>query len=184
VAIILAVTLAVGGLNAAEPLLLKAVIDELLGGRQANALIALIGGLLAIYLTRDFGTGVANWLTWRTRLRVQHRLLDETVGRLHALSVAYHRNQAVGSLLTRLDRGIQGLVAAFSDIAFSVVPALVFLGLSAILMLRLDWRLSLLVFVFVPLPPSWASTPPASRRAGIGGSSIAGRASTAASTRS
>jgi ATP-binding cassette, subfamily B, bacterial len=153
VAVILSVTLVVGGLTASEPLLLKAVIDELLGGRQANALFVLVGGLLAVYLIRDFGTGLANWLTWRTRLRVQHRLLDETVGRLHALSVAYHRNQSVGSLLTRLDRGIQGLVAAFSDIAFSVVPALVFLGVSAVLMLRLDWRLSLLVFVFVPLPP-------------------------------
>src|SRR6185295_3436366 len=54
--------------------------------------------------------------------------------------------------ITRLDRAIGGLVAAFSELAFNVVPALVFLGISAVMMARLEWRLLLVVAVLVPLP--------------------------------
>jgi ATP-binding cassette subfamily B protein len=152
IALIVSFTVAVGALGALEPLLLKAVVDELLGGRRVRALVAFVGGLLALYVIKEITAALASRLTWRTRLRVQHRILDETVGRLHTLSVAYHRSQPVGSLLTRLDRGVQGLVAAFAELAFGALPALVFLLLAAVLMLRLDWRMSLLVLATLPLP--------------------------------
>jgi ATP-binding cassette subfamily B protein len=145
-------TVVVGALGALEPLLLKAVIDELLAGRRLAALAAFVGTLLGLYLIKELTAALASRLTWRTRLRVQHRILDETVGRLHTLSIAYHRSQPVGSLLTRLDRGVQGVVAAFAELAFGALPALVFLLLAAALMLRLEWRLSLLVIVTLPLP--------------------------------
>jgi ATP-binding cassette subfamily B protein len=152
IALIAALTLAAGGLAAMEPLLLKRVVDELLGSRRTPVLLAALAGLVALFLVRDGAAALGNWLVWRTRLRVHHRLLDEAAGRLHALSVAYHRSQSVGGLLTKLDRGIQGVVAAFSDLAFSALPAAVFLGVSAVLMVHMEWRLAALVFAFVPLP--------------------------------
>jgi ATP-binding cassette subfamily B protein len=145
-------TIGAGALSAIEPLVLKSLVDELLAGRRMAAVGTALGALLGLYLLRDAGAALSNWLTWRTRLRVQQRILDETVGRLHTLSVAYHRAQSVGSLLTRLDRGIQGMVQAFSDLAFSALPAVVFLAIAAALMLHLEWRLALLVFLFVPVP--------------------------------
>jgi ATP-binding cassette subfamily B protein len=152
VTLIVLCTLTAGSMAAAEPLLLKKVVDELLAGHRRSALVAFLVALLALSLMRETIAALANWLTWRTRLRLQHRILDETVGRLHGLSVAYHRTQPVGSLLTRLDRGVQGLVAAFAELAFGALPAVVFLVMSAILMFRLDWRLSLLVVAILPLP--------------------------------
>jgi ATP-binding cassette subfamily B protein len=145
-------TLLVGAVAAAEPLLLKAVIDELLGKRRVRALVICVGVLLGLALIKDALSALSNWMSWRTRLDLQHRILDETVGRLHALSVAYHRTQPVGSLLTRLDRGVQGLVAVFSELTFAALPALVFLVMSVVLMFRLEWRMSLLVMLTVPLP--------------------------------
>jgi ATP-binding cassette subfamily B protein len=152
VALIVGVTIAVGAMGAIEPLLFKSIVDELLARRPGTALAIAVAALLALSVAREATSSFANWLTWRTRLRVQHRLLDATVDRLHTLSMAYHRAHAVGSLLTRLDRGVQGVVAAFSEIAFGVLPAIVFLLVSAALMVRLDWRLSLVVFACVPLP--------------------------------
>jgi ATP-binding cassette subfamily B protein len=152
ISLILLFTLVAGALAAAEPLLIKRVIDELLGGRRREALVTFIAVLLSLYLMKESLTALSNWLSWRTRLRLQHRILDVTVGRLHGLSVAYHRTQPVGSLLTRLDRGVQGLVTAFAELTFAALPALVFLVMSAVLMFRLDWRLSLVVLALLPLP--------------------------------
>src|SRR5690606_41734873 len=54
--------------------------------------------------------------------------------------------------MTRLGRGISGFVRALSEIAFNVLPALVYLGMAVVVMLRLEWRLSLVVLAFTPLP--------------------------------
>jgi len=54
--------------------------------------------------------------------------------------------------MTRLDRNIQGFVTALNEIAFNVVPSLVFLAVAAGILFRLDARLAVTVLAFAPLP--------------------------------
>ncbi|HEX7050765.1 MAG TPA: ABC transporter ATP-binding protein [Longimicrobiales bacterium] len=161
VVVILALTLAVAAVNAVEPLILKYLFDRLGGADAMRALALGVGGLVALAAAREAATGVSNWLTWRVRIGVQYELQSETVGRLHSLPLAYHRNESVGGVMTKLDRGINGLVAALAEIAFNVLPAVAYLALSLVLMLRLDWRLTLVVAAFAPLPAligAWAAS--------------------------
>ena len=141
-----------GALGAAEPLLLGRIVDDLLAHHGARTIVVGILVLAALHGLREGLGAVGNWLTWRIRLRVQQELLDAAVGRLHELSVAYHRRHPVGRLLTKLDRGIQGFVGAFSEVAFNLIPALVFFALAFVLMLRLEWRLCLALTALLPLP--------------------------------
>ncbi|HLU25268.1 MAG TPA: ABC transporter ATP-binding protein [Longimicrobiales bacterium] len=152
VVVILALTLVVAAVNAVEPLLMKYLFDELAAGAGARALALGVGGLLAVGVAREVIGGVSNWLTWRVRLGYQYGLLEATVGRLHTLPLAYHRGDRVGAIMTRLARGISGFVGALTEIGFNVVPTLVYLGISLVFMLRLDWRLTLVVLLFTPLP--------------------------------
>ncbi|HEX7117289.1 MAG TPA: ABC transporter ATP-binding protein [Longimicrobiales bacterium] len=158
--VILGLTLAVSALNAVEPVVMKYLFDRLGAGDARSALVGGIGALLALGVGRELVGGVSNWLTWRVRIGVQYELLSATVGRLHTLPLTYHRGESVGGIMTRLDRGIAGFVAAMSEIAFSVLPALVYLAISLVIMMRLDWRLSLLVLAFAPMPAligAWAA---------------------------
>jgi ATP-binding cassette subfamily B protein len=150
---VLALSVGAGSLGAVEPLLLKRVVDALIARAGLETVAAAIGGLGVLLLVREAAQALANWLSWRARLRVQHAILDATVGKLHHLSVAYHRQQPVGMMLTKLDRGIQGFVGAFSDLAFNLVPSLVFLGLALVLMFRLEWRLAVVLTALAPVPP-------------------------------
>jgi ATP-binding cassette subfamily B protein len=152
IAAVLLLTITAGVLGAIEPLLLKRVVDALLARAELSAIGAGILLLAILYLAREGMTALGNMLSWRTRLGIQHTLLDATVGRLHDLSVAYHRSQPVGVLMTKLDRGIQGFMAAFAEVAFNLIPALVFFLLAFTLMFRLDWRLCLLLTGLLPLP--------------------------------
>jgi ATP-binding cassette subfamily B protein len=54
--------------------------------------------------------------------------------------------------MTRINQAIAGWVAAFGDTTFNLIPTLLYLTLSIAAMVRLDWRLALLVIVFAPLP--------------------------------
>src|SRR5690606_6852248 len=152
VVVILALTLVVAAVNAVEPLLMKYLFDELAAGAGARALALGVGVLLAVGVAREVIGGVSHWLTWRVRLCYQYGLLEATVGRLHTLPLAYHRGDRVGAIMTRLARGISGFVGALTEIGFNVVPTLVYLGISLVFMLRLDWRLTLVVLLFTPLP--------------------------------
>jgi ATP-binding cassette subfamily B protein len=152
IALVLTLTIGAGALGAVEPLLLKRVVDALDardGLRVVGLALALLVGL---HLLREALAALGNWMTWRTRLAVQHALLDATVGRLHDLSIAYHRSQPVGMLLTKLDRGVQGFMAAFAELAFNLVPGLCFFVFAGVLMYRLDWRLCLVLVALVPVP--------------------------------
>jgi len=160
IGIILALTLAMAGVNAVEPLLMKYLFDQLGGEAGMKALTLGVLGLLGLGVGRELVSGFSNWLTWRVRIGVHYELLSATVGRLHSLPVSFHRGESVGGLMTRLDRGIAGFVDALSTIAFSILPSVVYLAISLVVMFRLDWRLSLLVVLFAPLPAligAWAA---------------------------
>ncbi len=153
---IVAMTLLMGSLGALEPLLLKGLFDALTAGEGTEAALHGLGaglvGLAALTLVREALTGASNWLTWRTRIAVHYDLLDATVSRIHTLPLSYHKGESSGGTLTRLERGIQGFVTALTEISFNVLPAIVYLLTALVVMVGLDWRLSLLVLVFVPLP--------------------------------
>lgn len=150
---IVALALTMAALSALEPLLLKHIFDSLGAAASApRAVMTGVVGLLAVLLTREAFGALANWLTWKTRISVHYSLTSATVNRLHSLPVSFHRSEGVGALMTRLDRGIQGIVNAISEISFNVLPAIVYLGIAIGVMVKLDWRLALVVLAFAPLP--------------------------------
>jgi ATP-binding cassette subfamily B protein len=137
---------------AIEPLLVKRIIDSLTVGGKLDALVTGLAGLSLLVVLREILSSVTNLMTWRTRLAIHYDLLDATVERLHSLPLGYHRDQGVGATMTRLDRGIQGFLTAITEVAFQVLPAIVYLLVAVSIMLKLDWRLALLVLAFAPLP--------------------------------
>lgn len=152
VLLIVFLTLIVVAAGVAEPLIMKFIIDRLTGDLDASRLINGILLLLAIAVFREIVAAFSNWLTWRTRIRIHHNLLRITVGRLHILPVDFHRSQGSGAIMTKLERGIQGYVKAVSEIAFNVFPAIAYLSMALVVMLRLDLRMTLLIVIFTPLP--------------------------------
>jgi ATP-binding cassette subfamily B protein len=151
IAIIVSLSLIMAVLNAVEPLVIKTVFDGLTAQREQMLLLSIValGGLA---LVRELFEGAANWLTWRTRIGLQYALLEATIGKLHKMPLRMQRSEGIGAIMTRLDRSIQGFTNAVSLILFNVLPSLIFLCIAAFIMVRLDWRLALVVLAFAPLP--------------------------------
>jgi len=150
--VIVALSFAVAGANVLEPLVLKRLFDGLTRPGPALGLLWALVALLGLGLIREGMTAVSNWLAWRTRIRIHYALTEATVGRLHALPMSFHREQGVGAVMTKLDRGIQGFVGAITDLALHALPAIGYLALAIVVMVRLDLRLALLVIAFAPVP--------------------------------
>jgi ATP-binding cassette subfamily B protein len=146
------ITLGLAALNAAEPLILKYVFDNLGLGQTAHVLFVGIGLLIALSIFREIATAYTSWQSWHARLGIHYTLLENTVERLHRMPLSLHRTEGVGAIMTKLDRGIQGFIGAVTQILFSVFPAVVYLCISAVVMFRLNYRLAIIVICFLPLP--------------------------------
>src|SRR5437868_6630329 len=147
---ILVLTLLMAAANAAEPLALKYIIDNLSLQPKAQPLVKGLTVLAALALSREGAHAISDWLIWRTRIGLQYALLEATIGKLHRMPLRLQRSQGVGAIMTRLDRSIQGFVAAVSQILFSVLPAIIFLVMAVWIMAVLDWHLTLIVLIFAP----------------------------------
>jgi ATP-binding cassette subfamily B protein len=156
IAFILGLTLLAAGANALEPLLLKHIFDELTGTPSAEALATGVGILALLALGREAASAASNWLSWRTRLALHETLLQATVGKLQAMPLKEQRSEGTGALVSRLDRSIQGVLNAVTQILFQMLPTLLFLAISIVVMFELEWRLALVALVFAPLPALFA----------------------------
>lgn len=145
-------TLLVAAINAAEPLVLKLIFDGLELSKGLQALWTGIAILVSLAFLREGLNALTNWFTWHTRLGLHYALLETTVGRLHRMPLRLQRSEGVGAIMTRLDRGIQGFIGAVTQILFNVFPSILYLIISIVIMLQLEWRLALLLLAFAPLP--------------------------------
>lgn len=152
VAAIAALTIVLAALGAGEPLVLKFIFDALTQHGAVATVLTGVALLVGLGLVREAASSISNWLTWRTRIGLHYALLEATVGRLHQMPLRLQRSEGVGAIMTRLDRGIQGFVGAVAQLLFNVFPAVVYLGISSVVMFRLDWRLSIVVLAFAPFP--------------------------------
>ena len=155
---VVTLTLIGAAFGALEPLLYKKIFDGLGAGDHAfDSVLPWAVALGGVALGRELIVGGSGWLTWRTRLRLQHRLLDQTVTRLHRLPMEYHRGEGIGSVMTKVDRGIQGFVTAYSDTTTQLIPAFAYLVMSLVVMSQLSLRLTAITLLLVPLPAVIAS---------------------------
>jgi ATP-binding cassette subfamily B protein len=151
VASIFVLTLFIAAINATEPVVTGWIFNWA-GAKNLSGLFRGVGILAALALGRELFTAFSNWLTWDTRLGIHYRLLEATVGRLHRMPLKLQRSEGVGAIIARLDRSIQGFIGAVTTILFSIFPAVLYLGMSIFIMMRLNWKMATLVLCFAPFP--------------------------------
>jgi ATP-binding cassette subfamily B protein len=144
--------LGIAALGAFEPLALKWIFDALGSSRGLSPLGRLAGVLFGVFIAKEVLAIRLDRTIWRVRIAVHESITRAIVERIHSLPLAYHAREGVGSIMLKMDRGINGAVAAFSDVAFQMAPTLAYLALSLLVMFRLEWRVTLLVCALVPLP--------------------------------
>jgi ATP-binding cassette subfamily B protein len=149
---VVALALATAALAALEPLLYKQVLDAVSDETRVGRALLFVTALVVALLGREALLAWLDCAMWRVRLAVSFDLMRATIGRLHSLPLLHHRDESVGARISKIERGINGSVTAFSDSILQVLPALVYLVIATSIMFRLEWRLSLVVLFFAPIP--------------------------------
>ena len=151
-------SLAVAAAAASEPLLLKQVVDRLAAASPAATertlrAIAAGVGLFALVLTcRILGAAWVTTSTWAVRLNLEYQLRSRVAAKMSVLSASTQSEMGTGGLRYAIDSSSPHTASAFTDVAFKLVPTLVYVALAAWGMARLDGSITAIVLCLVPVP--------------------------------
>lgn len=134
----------------AQPFLLREVIDVALPTGDTRLLVWLVAGMVAVAAL----TGVLGvWQTWLATgmgQRVMHSLRVRVFAHLQAQSLAFFKRTRGGEVQSRLLQDVAGLQSVVTTTATSIASNLTTAVATAVAMVALNWRLSLLSLLVLP----------------------------------
>lgn len=149
IATILAVGSSAVGLSV--PLGLKALLDAVFQSADAQLLNIIALVLLGLFLGQAFLSFGSNyWLEWVGE-RVITDLRKQLYEHLHRLGFRYFSDMRLGEITSRLTNDVGSIRTALTSALPQTITVTFSLLGSIGLMIMLNWRLSLIVFVTVPL---------------------------------
>ena len=139
------------GFSALTPYLLKITVDDYIRVKDFDGMIFLIGMMLfALFSEVIFQflfVYFANWLGQNVIRDLRVVLFKKIVG----FKMAYFDKSAVGRLVTRAVNDIETIASIFSQGLFMIIADFLKMATVMLIMLFIDWELSLIVFSILPI---------------------------------
>jgi ATP-binding cassette, subfamily B, bacterial len=149
-AIVTAVIAASSIVGLASPFLLRAVIDKALPAKNVHLLVWLVIGMVAVAaITSALGV-VQTWISTKVGQQVMHGLRTSVFSHLQRQSIAFFTRTRTGEVQSRIQNDIGGMESVVTSTATSIASNFTTAIGTAIAMVALSWRLSLISLVVMP----------------------------------
>ena len=142
----------------ANPLLMKAIIDDGILPRQSGVVAGLAVAIAALALVDAGLTLVQRWFSARIGEGLIYDLRTEVFDHVQRMPVAFFMRAQTGALVSRLNSDVIGAQRAVTSTLSSVVSNVISLILVLGAMLALSWQVTLVALVLLPifiLPAKW-----------------------------
>ncbi len=153
---------ALGGLSiltttlvVSQPYLTKLIIDDGLMKSDFDALLTFSISLLLIGFLTTLLAAVNRIRHTRLSGEVLFALREDVYEHLLTLPTAFFHKQRAGDIISRLDRDVAEIQRFAVDTLFSTFSALIGLICATTMMLYLNWQLSLILLVLIPVEFSY-----------------------------
>ncbi|MEV6038668.1 ABC transporter ATP-binding protein [Nonomuraea sp. NPDC052116] len=135
----------------ANPLLMKAIIDDGILARRPGVVVGLAVTIGALALVDAGLTLVQRWFSARIGEGLIYDLRTEVFDHVQRMPVAFFMRAQTGALVSRLNTDVIGAQRALTSTLSSVVSNVVSLVLVLGAMLALSWQVTLVALVLLPI---------------------------------
>ncbi|MFH8616219.1 ABC transporter ATP-binding protein [Streptomyces sp. NPDC017979] len=137
--------------SVASPFLLKAILDTAIPqGRTGLLTLLALGMILIAVLTGVFGV-LQTLISTTVGQRVMHDLRTAVYAQLQRMPLAFFTRTRTGEVQSRIANDIGGMQATVTSTATSLVSNLTAVVATVVAMLALDWRLTLVSLLMLPV---------------------------------
>ena len=149
--LLLAVILAGTGLSLVTPLIFRELIDRAIPRGNLRELNLLALALLALPTVGGALNVLESTVTARIGSGVIYDLRVALFSHLQRMSLRFFTHTKTGELMSRMNNDVQGAQTAISSTMVDILTNLITVAATLLVMLALDWRLTLLGLVVLPL---------------------------------
>ena len=135
----------------ALPLLARSYIDQFVSREAATNGLYLLGIYYGLFLLRVLLTFLGQYAFARVAYSIVRDLRQETFANMQQLRMAYFDQTAAGAIVSRLTNDTQSVADIFSSIFSNFLSSMLILVVTIVTMLALNWRLTLLIVLFLPI---------------------------------
>ena len=135
----------------ALPLLARFYIDQFVSREAATNGLYLLGIYYGLFLLRVLLTFLGQYAFARVAYSIVRDLRQETFVNMQQLGMAYFDQTAAGAIVSRLTNDTQSVADMFSSIFSNFLSSMLILVVTIVTMLALNWRLTLLIVLFLPI---------------------------------
>jgi ATP-binding cassette subfamily B protein len=151
VALILVTIMGISLLSLVPPLLIRDLIDHALPDRNVSRLNLLALGMIAVPLINGLLGVAQRYASARTGEGIIFDLRRDIYDHLQRMSLRFFTHTHVGELMSRLNNDVVGAQRAVTGTMVTIISNAFSLLSTLVIMLTLEWRLTLLGIVILPL---------------------------------
>ncbi|MCF3174187.1 ABC transporter ATP-binding protein [Streptomyces sioyaensis] len=137
--------------SVASPFLLREVLDVAIPGRRTGLLSLLALGMIATAVTTSVFGVLQTLLSTTVGQRVMHDLRTAVYAKLQRMPLAFFTRTRTGEVQSRIANDIGGMQATVTSTATSLVSNLTSVLATVCAMVALDWRLTVVSLLLLPL---------------------------------
>jgi len=134
----------------ASPFLLRAVINDALPEKNVRLLAWLVAGMIAVAAVSSALGVIQTWISTMVGQRVMHGLRTSVFTHLQRQSIAFFTRTRSGEVQSRITNDIGGMESVVTSTATSIASNATTTVATAVAMVALSWRLSLISLVVMP----------------------------------
>jgi ATP-binding cassette subfamily B protein len=139
------------GLSLITPLIFRQMIDTVLPSKSVNQLTLLALALLLVPILNGFISVIQRRLNSTVGEGVIYDLRVALFGKLQRMSLRFFTNTKVGELMSRLNNDVVGAQNAISNTIVGIITNLIESVAILAVMLTLEWKLTLVSVLILPL---------------------------------
>ncbi|MET9611501.1 ABC transporter ATP-binding protein [Kitasatospora indigofera] len=134
-----------------SPFLLRAVLDTAIPQGRTGLLSLLVLGMITAAVVNSIFGVVQTLLSTTVGQRVMHDLRTSVYAHLQRMSLAFFTRTRTGEVQSRIANDIGGMQSTVTSTATSLVSNFTSVVASVVAMLALDWRLTVVSLLLLPL---------------------------------
>ncbi|WP_440064442.1 ABC transporter ATP-binding protein [Streptosporangium sp. OZ121] len=135
----------------ASPFMLRSVLDDAIPHGRTGLLTLLALGMVAVAVVTSVLDVVQTLISTGVGQRVMHDLRTSVYGHLQRMSMAFFTRTRTGEVQSRIASDIGGMQLVVTSTAASMVSNLTTVVATIIAMLVLDWRLTIVSLLLLPV---------------------------------
>jgi ATP-binding cassette subfamily B protein len=154
ISVVMALIVAASAISLAQPFLIRTVIDEALPHQDVRLLVLAVAGMLGVTIASSLLGVVQTWMSTGLGQQIMHTLRTQVFDHLQRQSMDFFKRTRGGEVQSRLTNDIGAMQSVVTSTATSVASNVTTAVGTALAMVALSWRLSLLSLLVIP-PAVW-----------------------------